>query len=399
MDESNWKEMESKYYMHAANRYPMVIEKGLGTKLWDINGNVYLDFTSGWAVNNIGHSNEVVANAIEEQSRKLLQTSNVFYTIPQLKLAEILVENSVLDKIFICNSGAEANEGAIKLARKWGKLNKNGAHKILTAFNSFHGRTISTLAATGQPKYHETFMPVTEGFDYFEINDIDSLSEKIDDDIVAIMIEVVQGEGGVNICSEEFIKYIRKICDEQNIIMIIDEVQTGIGRLGTLYGYENFDVEPDVITLAKGLGAGVPIGALLAKDEFSVFVPGDHGSTFGGNALTSAAAYASTKFILENDIPGNTIKLGSYFMNKLNELKSKFEIISEVRGMGLLIAIEFSTDIAADLINECNPNGLLVNAVKPNAIRFMPPLTVSEDEIDEAIRILEKSLDTVLSKK
>jgi acetylornithine/succinyldiaminopimelate/putrescine aminotransferase len=314
-------------------------------------------------------------------------------------LAEILVENSVLDKIFICNSGAEANEGAIKLARKWGKLNKNGAHKILTAFNSFHGRTISTLAATGQPKYHETFMPVTEGFDYFEINDIDSLSEKIDDDIVAIMIEVVQGEGGVNICSEEFIKYIRKICDEQNIIMIIDEVQTGIGRLGTLYGYENFDVEPDVITLAKGLGAGVPIGALLAKDEFSVFVPGDHGSTFGGNALTSAAAYASTKFILENDIPGNTIKLGSYFMNKLNELKSKFEIISEVRGMGLLIAIEFSTDIAADLINECNPNGLLVNAVKPNAIRFMPPLTVSEDEIDEAIRILEKSLDTVLSKK
>jgi acetylornithine/succinyldiaminopimelate/putrescine aminotransferase len=245
----------------------------------------------------------------------------------------------VLDKIFLCNSGAEANEGAIKLARKWGKLNKNGAHKILTAFNSFHGRTISTLAATGQPKYHETFMPVTEGFDYFEINDIDSLSEKIDDDIVAIMIEVVQGEGGVNICSEEFIKYIRKICDEQNIIMIIDEVQTGIGRLGTLYGYENFDVEPDVITLAKGLGAGVPIGALLAKDEFSVFVPGDHGSTFGGNALTSAAAYASTKFILENDIPGNTIKLGSYFMNKLNELKSKFEIISEVRGMGLLIAI------------------------------------------------------------
>ncbi len=398
MDEQNWKDMESKYYMHAANRYPMVIEKGEGTKLWDTNGNEYLDFTSGWAVNNIGHSNQVVADAIEQQSKTLLQTSNVFYTIPQLKLAEILIENSVLDKIFICNSGAEANEGAIKLARKWGKINKNGASKILTAYNSFHGRTISTLAATGQPKYHETFMPVTEGFDYFELNNIDSLKNKIDDETVGIMIEVVQGEGGVNICSQDFIKNIRKICDEKNIIMIIDEVQTGIGRLGSFYGYEKFGIEPDVITLAKGLGAGVPIGAILAKDEYSVFVPGDHGSTFGGNALTSAAAYASSKFILENDISNNVNKLSSYFTSKLNDLMSKFEIISEVRGMGLLIALEFSMDIAADMITECNKNGLLVNAVRPNALRFMPPLTVTEDEIDQAISKLQKSLENVLSK-
>ena len=398
MEEQNWKDMESKYYMHAANRYPMVIEKGEGTKLWDTNGNEYLDFTSGWAVNNIGHSNQVVADAIEQQSKTLLQTSNVFYTIPQLKLAEILIENSVLDKIFICNSGAEANEGAIKLARKWGKINKNGASKILTAYNSFHGRTISTLAATGQPKYHETFMPVTEGFDYFELNNIDSLKDKIDDDTVGIMIEVVQGEGGVNICSQDFINNIRKICDEKNIIMIIDEVQTGIGRLGSFYGYEKFGIEPDVITLAKGLGAGVPIGAILAKDEYSVFVPGDHGSTFGGNALTSAAAYASSKFILENDISNNVNKLNSYFTSKLNELMSKFEIISEVRGMGLLIALEFSMDIAADMITECNKNGLLVNAVRPNALRFMPPLTVTEDEIDQAISKLQKSLENVLSK-
>ena len=398
MEEQNWKDMESKYYMHAANRYPMVIEKGEGTKLWDTNGNEYLDFTSGWAVNNIGHSNQVVADAIEQQSKTLLQTSNVFYTIPQLKLAEILIENSVLDKIFICNSGAEANEGAIKLARKWGKINKNGASKILTAYNSFHGRTISTLAATGQPKYHETFMPVTEGFDYFELNNLDSLKDKIDDDTVGIMIEVVQGEGGVNICSQDFIKSIRKISDEKNIIMIIDEVQTGIGRLGSFYGYEKFGIEPDVITLAKGLGAGVPIGAILAKDEYSVFVPGDHGSTFGGNALTSAAAYASSKFILENDISNNVNKLNSYFTSKLNELMSKFEIISEVRGMGLLIALEFSMDIAADMITECNKNGLLVNAVRPNALRFMPPLTVTEDEIDQAISKLQKSLENVLSK-
>ena len=398
MDEQNWKDMESKYYMHAANRYPMVIERGEGTKLWDVNGNEYLDFTSGWAVNNIGHSNAVVADAIEKQSKTLLQTSNVFYTIPQLKLAEILIENSDLDKIFICNSGAEANEGAIKLARKWGKQNKNGANKILTAFDSFHGRTISTLAATGQPKYHETFMPVTEGFDYFELNNIDSLKSKIDDNTVGIMIEVVQGEGGVNICSEEFVQNVRKICDDQNLIMIIDEVQTGIGRLGSFYGYEKFGVKPDVITLAKGLGAGVPIGAILAKNEYSVFVPGDHGSTFGGNALTSAAAYASSKFILESDIPNNVNQLGSYFLSKLNELTSKFEIISEVRGMGLLIAIEFSTDIGTDLINECNRNGLLVNAVRPNTIRFMPPLTVSESEISEAIDKFESSIESVLEK-
>ena len=212
------------------------------------------------------------------------------------------------------------------------------------------------------------------------------------------MIEVVQGEGGVNICTQEFVQQVRNICNQENLIMIIDEVQTGIGRLGSLYGYEKYNIEPDVITLAKGLGAGVPIGAILAKDEFSVFVPGDHGSTFGGNALTCAAAYASTKYILENDIHNEVNELGSYFMNKLNELMSKFEIISEVRGMGLLIAIEFSTDIAADLMSECNRNGLLVNVVRPNAIRFMPPLTVSEEEITQAVYKLEAALDFILAK-
>ena len=383
--------------MHAANRYPMVLEKGKGTKVWDTSGNEYLDFTSGWAVNNVGHSNEIVAEAIEEQAKTLLQTSNVFYTIPQLKLAEILIENSVLDKIFICNSGAEANEGAIKLARKWGKINKNGAHKILTAFDSFHGRTISTLAATGQPKYHETFMPVTEGFDYFNLNDIQSVQKIIDKDTVGIMLEVVQGEGGVNICTQEFVQQIRNICNQENLIMIIDEVQTGIGRLGSLYGYEKYNIEPDVITLAKGLGAGVPIGAILAKDEFSVFVPGDHGSTFGGNALTCAAAYASTKYILENDIHNTVNEIGSYFMDKLNNLISEYEIINEIRGMGLLIAMEFSTDIAADIVSHSNEEGILVNAVRPNAIRFMPPLTVSKSEIDEAIIKIKNAIEKAIS--
>ena len=383
--------------MYAVRRQPVVIVRGNGTKVWDDGGKQYLDFTSGWAVNNVGHSNEIVAEAIEEQAKTLLQTSNVFYTIPQLKLAEILIENSVLDKIFICNSGAEANEGAIKLARKWGKINKNGAHKILTAFDSFHGRTISTLAATGQPKYHETFMPVTEGFDYFNLNDIQSVQKIIDKDTVGIMLEVVQGEGGVNICTQEFVQQIRNICNQENLIMIIDEVQTGIGRLGSLYGYEKYNIEPDVITLAKGLGAGVPIGAILAKDEFSVFVPGDHGSTFGGNALTCAAAYASTKYILENDIHNEVNEIGSYFMDKLNNLISEYEIINEIRGMGLLIAMEFSTDIAADIVSHSNEEGILVNAVRPNAIRFMPPLTVSKSEIDEAIIKIKNAIEKAIS--
>ena len=381
----DWKQIESELYMSCVNRQQVVLVKGEGNWVWDDNGKKYLDFTSGWAVNNIGHSNEIVAEAIEEQAKTLLQTSNVFYTIPQLKLAEILIENSVLDKIFICNSGAEANEGAIKLARKWGKLNKNGAHKILTAFDSFHGRTISTLAATGQPKYHEMFMPVTEGFDYFDLNDIQSVKKIIDKDTVGIMLEVVQGEGGVNICTQEFVQQIRNICNQENLIMIIDEVQTGIGRLGALYGYEKYNIEPDVITLAKGLGAGVPIGAILAKDEFSVFVPGDHGSTFGGNALTCAAAYASTKYILENNIHNEVNELSKYFMDKLNNLISEYEIIKEIRGMGLLIAMEFSADISAEIVSRSNEEGILINAVKPNAIRFMPPLTVTKSEIDQAI--------------
>jgi acetylornithine/N-succinyldiaminopimelate aminotransferase len=239
-------------------------------------------------------------------------------------------------------------------------------------------------------------MPVTEGFDYFNLNDIQSVQKIIDKDTVGIMLEVVQGEGGVNLCTQEFVQQIRNICNQENLIMIIDEVQTGIGRLGSLYGYEKYNIEPDVITLAKGLGAGVPIGAILAKDEFSVFVPGDHGSTFGGNALTSAAAYASTKYILENDIHNEVNELGKYFMDKLNNLISEYEIIKEVRGMGLLIAMEFSTEISADIVSHCNEEGILINAVRPNTIRFMPPLTVTKTEIDQAIIKIKNAIEKAI---
>jgi predicted acetylornithine/succinylornithine family transaminase len=389
---TDWKALESKYYMYCARRQPIVIVRGDGTKVWDDTGKEYLDFTSGWAVNNAGHANAAVADAIAEQARTLLQTSNAFYTVPQIQLAQILVENSCLDKIFICNSGAEANEGAVKLARKYGKLHRNGAYEIITALNSFHGRTLTMVAATGQPAYQATFQPIPVGFTYVDYDDVDAIKSATTEKTVAIMLEPVQGEGGVNVPSSEYLRQVRKWCDDNGLLLIFDEVQTGLGRLGTLFGYEVSGVEPDVMTLAKGLGGGVPIGAFMAKDAAAVLEPGDHGSTFGGNALTCAAAYASTKFIIDNDLPANARKMGEHLERGLNKLKSNHEFISEIRGMGMLWAIQFNSDMSAAVVAACNEAGLLMNALRPNAIRLMPPLTVTEDEIDRALEILENGL-------
>lgn len=392
---TNWTEIESKYYMFVVKRQPVVIAKGEGTKVWDVDGKSYLDFTSGWAVNNIGHCHPAVSTAVSNQAQTLMQTSNQFYTVPQLQLAEILAENSCLDKIFICNSGAEANEGACKLARKYGKLNRNGANEIITAFNSFHGRTMGMIAATGQPHYQEAWQPLAPGYVNVDYNDIDAIKNATTEKTCAILLEPLQGEGGVIIPDEGYLGLVREWCDKNNLVLIFDEIQTGFGRLGTLFGYEHFGVEPDVITLAKGLGGGVPIGAFMAKDKFCTLEPGDHGSTFGGNALTCAAAYASTKFIIENDIPTKAQKMGEYFTKGLNELKGRHDIVKDVRGVGLLIAMEFNSDVTPKVVGSCNQLGLLLNPLKPNAIRFMPPLTVSENEIDQALRILEKAISEV----
>ena len=378
--------------MFVVKRQPVVIAKGEGTKVWDVDGKSYLDFTSGWAVNNIGHCHPAVSEAVSNQAQTLMQTSNQFYTIPQLQLAEILAENSCLDKIFICNSGAEANEGACKLARKYGKLNRNGANEIITALNSFHGRTMGMIAATGQPHYQEAWQPLAPGYVNVDYNDIDAIKNATNEKTCAVMLEPLQGEGGVNIPDEGYLRLVREWCSKNNLVLIFDEIQTGFGRLGTLFGYEHFGVEPDVITLAKGLGGGAPIGAFMAKDKFCTLEPGDHGSTFGGNALTCAAAYASTKFIIENDIPTKAQKMGEYFTKGLNELKGRHNIVKDVRGVGLLIAMEFNSDLTPKVVGICNKLGLLLNPLKPNAIRFMPPLTVSEDEIDEALAILEKAI-------
>jgi predicted acetylornithine/succinylornithine family transaminase len=389
---TNWIEIESKYYMFVVKRQPVVIAKGAGTKVWDVDGKSYLDFTSGWAVNNIGHCHPAVSEAISKQAQTLMQTSNQFYTMPQLQLAEILAENSCLDKIFICNSGAEANEGACKLARKYGKLNRNGANEIITTFNSFHGRTMGMIAATGQPHYQEAWQPLAPGYVNVDYNNIEAIKSATTEKTCAVMLEPLQGEGGVIIPDDDYLRLVREWCNNNNLVLIFDEIQTGLGRLGTLFGYQHFEVEPDVITLAKGLGGGAPIGAFMAKDKFCTLEPGDHGSTFGGNALTCAAAYASTKFIIENDIPTKAQKMGEYFTKGLNKLKESQSVIKDVRGVGLLIAMEFNLDLTPKVVGTCNKLGLLLNPLKPNAIRFMPPLTVSENEIDQALGILEKAI-------
>lgn len=386
---TDWMEIERKYYMFVVRRQPVVIVRGEGTRVWDVDDKEYLDFTSGWAVNNAGHANPVIADAIAKQARTLLQTSNQFYSIPQLQLAELLVENSVMDKVFFCNSGAEANEGAIKLARRYGALKRNGAFEIVTALNSFHGRTMANVSATGQPHYQELFQPIPSGFSHVPFDDIEALKGAITDRTVAVLLEPVQAEGGVNIPSAGYLKNVRDFCDENELLLIFDEVQTGIGRLGTLFGYESFGVEPDILSLAKGLGGGVPIGAFMATDDAMAFQPGDHGSTYGGNALTCAAAYASTKYIIDNNVSDNAATVGEYLGKGLNQLKSKYSFINEVRGMGCLWAMLFDSDISPAVVSACNDAGILLNPLRPNAVRLMPPLTVTKEEIDQALEKLD----------
>ena len=391
-EQIDWIEMEKRYYMFTVRRQPVVIVRGEGTRAWDVNGKEYLDFTAGWAVNNLGHCHPAITRAIVDQASTLLQTSNQFYTTPQLLLAQLLVENSCMDKVFLCNSGAEAGEGAVKLARKYGKKNRDGAYEVITAFNSFHGRTMSMVAATGQPHYQEPFQPLTPGFVHVEYNNVEAIMEATSERTAAVLLEPVQGEGGVNLPSDDYLKRVREWCDRQGLLLILDEIQTGFGRLGTLFGYQSYDVEPDVMTLAKGLGGGVPIGAFMSKDASMALEPGDHGSTYGGNPLTCAAAYASTKYIIEQDVASNAGVMGEYLMQALNGLRGRFDLVTDVRGKGLLVAMEFNDNISGKVVSLCNEEGLLLNPVRPNAIRFMPPLTVTAEEIDGAVARLEGAL-------
>jgi len=394
---SQWQELEHKYFMKTVERLPITIVRGQGSRVWDENGREYLDFVAGWAVNSLGHCPPVVVEAVTEQVRTLIQTSNQFYTIPQIQLAELLVQHSCLDKVFFCNSGAEANEGAVKLARRYGKRYLDGAYEVITAMSSFHGRTLSMVAATGQPKFQQPYAPLPVGFTNVEYNNIEAIKEATSSQTCAIMLEPVQGEGGVNLPSDDYLATVRAWCDQKGILLILDEIQTGVGRTGSLFAYEQYGIEPDIMTLAKGLASGIPIGAILAKDRASVFTPGDHGSTFGGNAVACAAGHATLKYIIDNGVAGNVKRVGQYFTGKLKQLRQKFQFITDVRGCGLLIAVEFSNDIADSVVKTCLDRGLLINRVKPNALRFMPPLIITNSEVDEALSVLDEALSSIVS--
>jgi len=388
LSQNNWQELEQKLFLRTFSRVPLTLVRGQGAWVWDDQDKRYLDFVGGWAVDTLGHCPPVVVEALERQARTLIQVSNQFYTIPQIELAQLLVQNSCLDRVFFCNSGAEAAEGAVKLARRYGKTRLNGAYEIITTYGSFHGRTLAMTAATGQSKFQEPYEPLPNGFTNVEYNNVEAIKAATTAQTCGVMLEPIQGEGGVNVPHDSYLKEVESWCRERAVLFILDEVQTGIGRTGTLFAYEQYDVEPDIMTLAKGLGSGVPIGALLAKENVSLFSPGEHGSTFGGNPLVCAAAYATVKYIIDNDIVGKIKQVGKYCLTKLENLKQQFDFITDVRGRGLLIALEFSDEIAQDVVMACVNKGLLVNKVKPNAIRLMPPLIITENEVDEAAGIL-----------
>ncbi len=389
---TDWPEIEKKYFMPAFKRQPLVLVRGEGNRVWDENGKEYLDFVGGWAVNSLGHCHPVISDALREQSQTLIQVSNHYYTIPQLQLAEALVNNSCLDKVFFCNSGAEANEGAFKLARKYGRMNRNKAYEIITVAGSFHGRTIAAIAATGQHKFQNPFVPLPNGFINVEYDSIEAIRQATTELTCAVMLEPIQGESGVNMPDTEYFKQVRVWCDENNLLLILDEIQTGIGRTGTLFAYEQLGIEPDIITLAKGLAGGVPIGAILANEKASVFVPGEHGSTFGGNPLSCAVGYAAIRFILENGLLQNTDVVGRYLLSELAKLKKDFGFITDVRGRGFLCALQFENEISGEVVAACVAQGLMVNPVQPNAIRFMPSLITTKSDVDEAISKLKDVL-------
>ena len=389
---TDWKALEEQYYVQCFGRAPVTLVRGEGTKVWDDQGREYLDFAAGIAVNALGHANEEIADAVASQARTIVHTSNLFYTTPQLELAQILIDNSCLDRIFYVNSGGEATETAVKSARKYGRLHLDGAYEVVTTYRGFHGRSLAMTAATGTLAYQEPFQPMPQGFAHVEYNDLAALESAVSDKTCAVMIELIQAEGGVYVADLEYAAGVRSLCDGRGILMILDEVQTGIGRLGAFYGYERFDVEPDIIALAKGLGGGFPIGATLFKEECAVLRPGDHGSTFSGNPLVCAAAKVVTEKVVEPAFLDSVRSKGRALRQALEDLRSTGKVV-DVRGMGLLLGFQLDTVETADaLIAGARDNGLLIIKVSADTVRMVPPLTVSESEIDAAVGIIRNVL-------
>ncbi|MBW8040368.1 MAG: aspartate aminotransferase family protein [Planctomycetes bacterium] len=378
-----------KYVIANYTRLPKVITKGQGCYMFDADGNKILDMFPGWAVSGIGHCHPRVVEAIRSQAGELLHIDNTFYSEPQGKLAKLLSKRAFGGKCFFCNSGAEANEAAMKLARLHTPQKK---YKFITAEGSFHGRTFATLSATAQPKHHEGLLPLLPGFVYVPFNDIAALKEAFSDEVAAVMVEPIQGEGGINIADKEYLQAVRRLCDENQALLIFDEVTTGIGRTGKWFAYQHFDVTPDIMTMAKALGGGVAIGAMMAKQEVAAsLVPGKHATTFGGSALVCAAAVAVIEVIEKENLLENAIQLGSYTKDKLDLLKQKHFIIDHVRNVGLMIGVQL-TGPGSKIVDKCLENGLRINCTQGSVLRFMPPMIVTKSQIDQAIDILDNVL-------
>ncbi len=392
---TDWRATESRVYMTTGRRLSVVIVRGEGSRLWDEDGKAYLDFFGGHATASLGHCHPVVVDALTDQARTLIHFSNVVYSTPQLRLAELLVEHSCMDRVFFANSGAEANEAAIKLARKWGRMHRSGAFEVIAAEQSFHGRTLTMVTAGGNERYSEPFGPLPPGFVHVPFNDIEALKRATNERTCAVLLEPVQGEGGVNVPDDGYLPAVRRWCDEQRLLLIFDEVQTGIGRCGALFAYQLWDVEPDVMTLAKGIASGVPLSAVLCKEHCAVFTPGDHGSTYGGSPLATRVGYEVVRHVIDNGLPAKVAADGEYLEQRLRSMEDRLDLVSGHRGKGLLWAVALSREAAEEVTLRCLERGLIVNNVRPDTVRLAPALSVSREELDEGLAILESVLAEV----
>ena len=383
--------LADKYMFRTYSRFPVTLVRGEGCRVWDEEGKAYLDFVGGIAVCALGHSSPVVTRALDEQSRTLVHVSNLYYTRPQTELARLLVENSFADRVFFCNSGAEANEAAIKLARRFAH-EKFGArrHGIISMRESFHGRTMATLSATGQAKVQSGYDPLLEGFRFVPFNDLDALNRALDEAVCAVLLEPIQGEGGVVCPDPDYLKGVRSLCNERDAILIFDEVQVGMGRTGKLFAHEHYGVTPDIMTLAKALGNGLPVGAMLSTEALSrAFGPGSHATTFGGTPLVTAVAKAVVKSLLEEGWIDHCKAVGAYFKGRLEDLGRKYDFVKEVRGLGLILGMELDRP-GGSVVQSCLKAGYLINCTHENVLRFIPPLIVGKGEIDQLIEALDR---------
>lgn len=378
--------------LFTAARPDIVMEKGKGMYLWDTDGNKYLDFIGGWAVNCLGHCPDVILEALKQQSSELVNASPTFYNKPMVEFASMLTGISCFDKVFFTSTGAEANESAIKLARKFGSKMKNGAYEIITTIGGFHGRTLATMSATGKKHWEALFAPKVPGFIHVPFNDIEAVSKAISPNTCAVMLEPVQGEGGVNAADQGYIKELRSLCDEKGILLIFDEIQTGLGRIGKMFAYEAYGIEPDIMTLAKGIGGGYPLAAMLTKKKYDLFEAGDQGGTYTGQPLAMSVGIAVVNEIIRRQLPERAAIMGDYLIDRLKELSQEYPI-NNIRGKGLLIAFDLSGPDGREIVSKCLENGLILNSPQPSAIRFMPPLIVTKAEIDEMLVILKQVLN------